>query len=152
MDTVNSKTRSKIMAAVRSKDTSIELKIRRRLFRKGFRYRLHHSGLPGRPDLVFPKFRAVGFIHGCFWHNHGCPLSGYPKTRPDWWKQKLLDNRDRDKRSISDLKNLGWRVLIVWECSFRAKQTSEMEALDRVVEESARFLQSDFDFLEISGV
>lgn len=108
------------MASIRSVDTRPEWILRRLVHGMGYRYRLHCRDLPGRPDLVFRSRRAVVFVHGCFWHRHeGCPLARLPKTRVDFWKEKLDGNRERDSRKIAELKALGWRVFVVWECELK---------------------------------
>ncbi len=113
------------MRLVRSTDTSPEMRVRRLAHRLGYRYRLHVSKLPGRPDLVFPGRRKVIFVHGCFWHRHkNCRLARLPKSRLDYWLPKLEGNAKRDKRHIKDLRNLGWTTLIIWEC-----QTKDLEWL-----------------------
>lgn len=117
MDIVDAKTRSRMMRNIRGKDTKPELLLRRGLHARGFRYRLHHTGLPGRPDLVFPSCRAAVFVHGCFWHRHpDCPKATTPATRQDFWQNKFAENTARDRRNIDQLESAGWRVLIVWEC------------------------------------
>src|SRR5436189_3109779 len=100
-----------MMSAVRSKNTKLELAFRRRLFAMGFRFRLHKKGLPGTPDMVFPKYSAIIFIHGCFWHHHGCYLSALPRTRRSWWAEKLKGNWLRDRANSDQLRRMGWRVL-----------------------------------------
>jgi DNA mismatch endonuclease (patch repair protein) len=115
-----SETRSRIMRSVRSKDTGPELRVRSILWRLGVRYRLHHQGLPGRPDIALIGRRKVIFVHGCFWHQHPrCPKATKPKTRPQYWLPKLKRNRQRDKEAERELKKLGWSVLVIWECEFR---------------------------------
>ncbi|OGQ64363.1 MAG: hypothetical protein A3I81_00095 [Deltaproteobacteria bacterium RIFCSPLOWO2_02_FULL_55_12] len=131
-----------MMSAVRSKNTKLELEMRRRLFAMGFRFRLHRHDLPGKPDMVFPKYSAVIFMHGCFWHHHGCHLSQIPKTRRTWWKEKLEGNRCRDRDTIHKLKEIGWRVLVIWECSFRRPGVVRGESLDRIAIRAAEFLKS----------
>ncbi|WP_087086438.1 very short patch repair endonuclease [Caballeronia catudaia] len=117
MDTVDQATRSRIMARVRSKNSSPEMVVRRLVHSAGYRFRLHRRDLPGTPDLVFPGRNKVIFVHGCFWHRHeGCALARIPKTRVDFWTAKLDANRERDERSISALRALGWEVLVLWEC------------------------------------
>lgn len=109
--------RSRTMRAVKSKDTNIELIVRRLVHSLGYRYRLHRRDLPGTPDLVFPARHAVIFVHGCFWHQHDCPRGArIPKTRRAYWVPKLRKNRDRDLRHQDLLRESGWRVLVVWEC------------------------------------
>ena len=122
MDIVTSERRSQIMRAIRSKGMKPEIDVRRMVHRLGFRYRLHRSGLPGRPDLVFASRRKVIFVHGCFWHQHEsrrCPDSHRPKSRREYWEGKLERNRARDKRNILDLKRMGWQVLVIWECQLK---------------------------------
>lgn len=111
--------RSYNMSMIRGRDTRPELLIRRGLHARGYRYRLHDKGLPGRPDMVFSKRRAVLFVHGCFWHGHDCPLFRMPATRTDFWATKIATNRSRDAKVRSALSGAGWRVLTVWECSLR---------------------------------
>jgi DNA mismatch endonuclease (patch repair protein) len=112
--------RSRNMSAIRNKNTAPEMSVRRALHALGFRYRLHRKDLPGRPDIVIPKYNAVIFVHGCFWHLHTCPY-GKPKpaTNADFWAQKRKGNLDRDRRNHRILKSLGWRVFVVWECETR---------------------------------
>jgi DNA mismatch endonuclease, patch repair protein len=148
-DTVDRETRSRMMSCVRAKNTKLELEVRRRLFAMGFRYRLHQRNLPGTPDMVFPRYTTVLFVHGCFWHNHGCHLSAIPRTRRAWWKNKLEGNRLRDSQVVAKLRKLGWRVLIIWECSFRKAHTNWSEALNSVASRAARFLQFSQPLLEI---
>lgn len=117
MDRVNRQTRSKIMSAVGRQDTGPEVMLRSALHRQGLRYRLHDRRLPGSPDLVFPRFRAVVFVHGCYWHAHGCYRSTVPDARRAFWLAKFKANQARDRRQEADLIAQGWRVLIVWECA-----------------------------------
>lgn len=113
------------MSLIRGTDSAPEMKLRRLVHRMGFRYRLHVKELPGKPDLVFPSRCAVIFMHGCFWHRHkGCKLARLPRSKLDFWKPKLEANRERDFRIQRQLKALGWRVLVVWEC--------EMDDIERV--------------------
>jgi DNA mismatch endonuclease (patch repair protein) len=107
------------MSAIRSKDTSPEMTVRKSLHAAGFRYRLHTASLPGKPDMVLPKHHAVVFVHGCFWHMHECSTFRWPKTRPEFWRQKLQTNRMRDERAIDLLIASHWRVAVVWECALR---------------------------------
>ena len=147
-DVVDPVTRSRMMSGIRGKDTSPELLIRKALFRQGFRYRLHYSGLPGKPDIVFPKHKAVIFINGCFWHGHGCHLFKWPKTRREFWKNKISGNVERDRRNLEKLHELGWRVLVVWECAVKGKQRlPEEEVIARV----AGWLQAGSNDEEING-
>ena len=119
-DVVDSATRSRMMAGIGSRDTRPELVLRRALHARGLRYRLHDRKLPGTPDLVFRRFGAVCFVHGCFWHRHaGCPYATTPATREQFWKCKFEANVQRDRRNRQDLLRAGWRVAIVWECALR---------------------------------
>lgn len=152
MDTVSKETRSRMMSAVRAKNTKLELEIRRRLFAKGFRYRLHKKDLPSKPDMVFSKYSAIIFVHGCFWHHHGCYRSTIPETRHGWWKKKLEGNHDRDNEAVKKLRELGWRILIIWECSFRRPGINRPEMLDKIADRSARFLESNKRMLSIPRV
>lgn len=115
-DRIPPEVRSRNMAAIRGSNTVPELCVRSFLHLNGFRFRLHRKDLPGKPDIVLPKYRTAIFIHGCFWHLHGCKNSVIPKTRTDWWKAKLEGNRSRDERNRLQLEEIGWRVITVWEC------------------------------------
>lgn len=119
-DVVDKKTRSRMMAGIRGKDTKPELVLRRALHARGFRYRLHARNVFGRPDLVLPKYRAVVFVHGCFWHRHrGCRYATSPATRTEFWRKKFDANIARDAAVRSALLKEGWRVATVWECALR---------------------------------
>lgn len=128
-DIVDQATRSRMMSGIRSQNTKPEMLIRQALHRQGFRYRLHVASLPGKPDLVFPKYQAVLFIHGCFWHAHDCHYFKIPQTRTDFWLHKLDGNRQRDARQRQALRQQGWRVLIVWECAIRQQQKTGLADL-----------------------
>lgn len=105
------------MSRIRGKDTAPELQLRSLLHRAGYRFRLHHPTLPGRPDIVLPKYQTAVFVHGCYWHRHpGCPLAATPKTRTGFWQAKFDDTVQRDQRKAAELTQLGWRVITVWEC------------------------------------
>ncbi|MYA87849.1 MAG: DNA mismatch endonuclease Vsr [Boseongicola sp. SB0662_bin_57] len=120
VDVVDSKTRSRIMASIRGKNTKPELVVRKALHRRGFRFRLHAKDVPGRPDLVFRKFNAVVFVHGCFWHRHeGCRHATVPATRTEYWTSKFERNVARDDEVRTRLIGAGWRVATVWECALR---------------------------------
>jgi DNA mismatch endonuclease (patch repair protein) len=119
-DKISSARRSEIMSHIRSKGMVPEMRVRRLIHHMGFRYRLHGKNLPGRPDLVFPGRRKVIFVHGCFWHQHAnCSISRIPKSNKAYWKTKLAKNVERDKEHQRRLKELGWQVLIIWECTIR---------------------------------
>lgn len=136
-DVVDKKTRSRMMSGIRAKDTKPELLIRKALFARGFRYRIHDKRLPGKPDLVFPKYNAVIFVHGCFWHRHKCHLFKWPSTRPEFWKSKINRNVEVDKNNYTSLKNNGWRILTIWECSLKGKSRLK---LDNVINETEKWL------------
>ena len=123
------------MSRIRGRDTKPEMLIRRGLHARGLRYRLQDRALPGRPDLVFPRFRAVIFVHGCFWHGHDCPLFRLPSTRPQFWEAKIKANRARDAGACEALLALGWRVLVIWECSLKgASRRLPDDVLDACVD------------------
>jgi len=138
-----------MMSAVRSRNTKLELAFRRRLFAMGFRFRLHRKGLPGTPDMIFPKYSAIIFVHGCFWHHHGCHLSELPRTRRAWWREKLQGNRLRDRKSSDQLKRMGWRIMTIWECSFRRPGMDREQKLDTLADKANDFLLSNKRFVEI---
>lgn len=120
VDSVSREERSRIMSRVRYKDTRPEMVVRRLVYGAGYRYRLHASGLPGRPDLVFAWRRKVIFVHGCFWHRHtDCALARIPKSNQEFWTKKLEGNRLRDERVLAQLHLAGWDVLVIWECELR---------------------------------
>jgi DNA mismatch endonuclease (patch repair protein) len=115
-DTRTPQQRRRIMQSVKTRDTGPELTVRRIVYGLGYRYRLNAKKLPGRPDIVFPGRRRVIFVHGCFWHGHGCRKGQAPKSRLDYWEPKLRTNRERDAAQVRSLEALGWSVLIVWQC------------------------------------
>lgn len=122
-DSMTPEERSARMALVRNKNTKPEMRVRSMVHRMGFRFRLHKSGLPGHPDLVFASARKVIFVHGCFWHRHpGCVRTRLPKSRLDFWQPKLLGNAVRDKKAQSELDALGWAYLVIWECETEAPE------------------------------
>lgn len=126
-DVVDAQTRSRMMAGIRGRETQPEIVLRRALHARGIRYRLHDKRLPGRPDLVFPKYTAVCLVHGCFWHRHkGCRYTTTPATRPEFWRNKFAENVARDKRNELALKAAGWRVATVWECALKRHPASEV--------------------------
>ena len=114
------------MSGIKSKNTKPELIIRKALFGNGFRYRLHDKKLPGKPDLVLPKYRTVIFINGCFWHGHNCHLFKWPSTRKAFWKDKIGRNQSRDALAGRQLKKFGWNVIVVWECAIKGKSRIEL--------------------------
>jgi DNA mismatch endonuclease, patch repair protein len=119
-DIVNKTTRSRMMAGIKGKNTVPERVLRQAMHKRGFRFRLHAKQLPGHPDLLFPKYKAAVFVHGCFWHRHrNCRYATTPATRTEFWQTKFASNVARDRASVKALINSGWRVAIVWECSLR---------------------------------
>ena len=128
-DIVDTATRSRMMSGIRSRHTKPERVIRSGLHRLGFRFRLHGRSLPGTPDLVFPRFNAVIFVHGCFWHGHDCRFFKMPGTRTDFWKTKFERNRLTDSSANNALLNAGWRVATVWECALRGRSEVQITRL-----------------------
>ena len=148
MDTVDKETRSRIMASVGQKNTGPETSLRVALHRAGLRYRLHDRRLPGTPDLVFPKYRAVIFVHGCYWHSHGCYKSTVPKTRQAFWVKKFKANKERDERKLRQLHELGWRVMVVWECALLGRSA---QPISQVTDQVSKYLQGTEMRGDISG-
>ncbi|MFC2951942.1 very short patch repair endonuclease [Marinicaulis aureus] len=119
-DIFSANKRSEIMRAVKGRDTTPEIALRKKLFALGLRYRLNVKDLPGKPDLVFPKHKTVVFVHGCFWHGHTCKRGNrQPKQNADYWKDKIARNMARDQKNAAELEKLGWRVITVWECEIK---------------------------------
>jgi DNA mismatch endonuclease, patch repair protein len=116
VDIVDKATRSRMMAAIKGKNTKPEIAVRKALHAAGFRFTLHGKSLPGKPDIVLPKHKTAIFVHGCFWHGHNCKGFRWPKTRPVFWRAKILGNKKRDQLSRRRLKSLGWNSVVVWEC------------------------------------
>lgn len=134
MDIHDQKTRSYNMSRIKGKDTKPEVIVRKYLFSQGFRYRKNDKRLPGKPDIVLPKYKTVIFVNGCFWHKHeGCKYFVWPKSNSEFWKEKIESNIVRDKKQYEELKNAGWHVIIVWECELKKKQ--RMDTLERLVAE-----------------
>lgn len=137
MDVVDRATRSRMMSGIQGKNTRPEIIVRKFLHACGYRFRLHRKDLPGRPDIVLPRFKTCIFIHGCFWHHHkDCKYASLPKTRADFWAEKLQGNVERDRRAQEALIDAGWRVLTIWECELKkpdaafAELISYLEAVD----------------------
>lgn len=149
-DVLTSEQRRLNMSHIRGRDTKPEMLIRRALHARGLRYRLHDRTLPGCPDLVFPRYQTVIFIHGCFWHMHGCSLSKVPATRRDFWIKKLEDNVNRDRNALNALQSLGWRVLIIWECALRGPGRKESIELFTSIESYIR--EGSISLLNIAGI
>lgn len=134
------------MARIKGRNTKPEVVLRKALFALGLRYRLHQRRLPGTPDLVFHKYHAVVFIHGCFWHGHGCHLFVVPATNTAFWMDKIGVNRSRDEHARGALQDQGWRVLTVWECALRGRKRLPVEGLAKSI---AAWLQSNRDSAEV---
>ena len=122
MDIWSKKKRSAVMAKIKGKDTKPEWIVRRYLFSRGYRYRKNVKGLPGTPDIVLQKYKAVIFVNGCFWHGHqGCKYAHLPSTNLEYWEKKIADNLERDKRKTQELERLGYQVSVVWQCQLKPK-------------------------------
>ncbi len=147
-DIVSKQTRSRMMAGIKGKDTRLELLLRSGLHRRGFRFRLHGKNLPGRPDVVLPKYRAVIQANGCFWHGHDCSLFKVPSTNRDMWVQKIDRNRERDERNRAALESAGWRVLDVWECSVKGPDRRDA---DLVLQEVCDWVDHGESSMQIRG-
>jgi DNA mismatch endonuclease (patch repair protein) len=148
-DIVSKAVRSKMMAAIRGKNTHPEMLIRRALHRLGFRYRLHAKELPGKPDLLLPRYRSAIFVHGCFWHGHGCHLFKWPSTRKDFWRDKIKRNRVVDRRATRMLENDGWSVLVIWECALKGKRK---RSLEEILTEVSQWIRKGKSVREIKGL
>ena len=149
MDVVDRHTRSRMMSGIRGKNTKPELVVRSALHKLGYRFRLHYPGLPGKPDIVLPKHRAIILVHGCFWHGHDCHLFKWPASRPDFWRGKITGNMRRDKQRITAYRQAGWKTLIIWECSLKGKHRLPVEEVTNSAVEW--LLHSDTDSC-ISGL
>lgn len=120
MDKLNSEQRSRNMAQIKGTNTKPEKLVRSLLHSMGYRFRLHNKQIPGKPDIVLPRYKAVVFVHGCFWHGHErCKRATIPATRPEFWEKKISGNKERDKRTVAALEDLGYRCLIVWQCELK---------------------------------
>ncbi|MBU1690636.1 MAG: DNA mismatch endonuclease Vsr [Gammaproteobacteria bacterium] len=129
-DIVDKQTRSRMMSGIKGKDTQPEMKVRRFLHARGFRYRLHDKSLPGSPDLCLPRYRVVIFVQGCFWHRHeGCRLSYVPASNKNVWLAKFQQNVERDRKNIDSLVRAGWRVIVLWECGLRRHDSALLDWL-----------------------
>ncbi|WP_308367528.1 MULTISPECIES: very short patch repair endonuclease [unclassified Microbulbifer] len=148
VDIVDKSTRSRMMSGIRGKDTKPEIAIRKALFREGFRYRIHYRKLPGKPDLVFPKYRAIILINGCFWHRHNCHLFKWPSTRVDFWREKINSNVARDAKNLAIYESLGWKVMTVWECAVKGRTHLSTEEIVCII---INWLQFDSKSAEIAG-
>jgi DNA mismatch endonuclease (patch repair protein) len=128
----SSEQKSLMMSRVRSRGTSPELALRSALHTAGFRFRLHRKDLPGKPDIVLPKYKCAIFVHGCFWHHHeGCIKSKLPKTNIEFWQNKIADNVVRDKSNLDELEKLGWRTVVAWECCIKRNVTEIVDQIGK---------------------
>ena len=135
MDRVSKEKRSDIMSRVRSKNTKPEEMVRKYLFSHGFRYRKNDGRYPGHPDIVLPKYKTVVFVHGCFWHRHpGCSRATTPSTNQEYWLNKFERNIERDRKERQQLEDMGWHVIVVWECEISNRQKRE-KRLSALIEE-----------------
>ena len=148
MDVLTKEQRRLNMRRIRAKNTKPEMRVRRGLHAAGFRYKLHDQSLPGKPDIVFPKYKCVIFVNGCFWHGHECALFRWPKENKSFWEKKIRGNKFRDRINEVKLESLGWRIIVIWECAFKGRQKySDEEFLSEV----ASLIKSDSSFSEIKG-
>ncbi len=145
VDIVDTATRSRMMSGIRSQNTKPEILVRSLLHRQGFRFLLHVRNLPGKPDIVLPRFHAVIFVHGCFWHGHDCHFFKWPRTRPDFWREKIERNRANDYTKKQALLSIGWRIGIVWECAIRGVNKD----ISRVINDVTEWLNSDKLLIEV---
>lgn len=125
-DVFSKSKRSEIMSRIGQKDTKPEIVVRKLLHRMGYRYRLHRKDLPGTPDVVLPKYRKIIFVHGCFWHGHkGCSRAALPETNREFWERKIENNKTRDRLTMKELKKLGWKCFVIWQCQIKNLETLE---------------------------
>lgn len=141
-DVLTPEQRRLVMGRIKSKNTKPEMLLRRGLHRRGLRYRLHAAELPGKPDIVFPKYRTVIFVHGCFWHGHGCSLFKWPKTQAAFWKAKIHRNIERDREAQVALMRSGWRLALIWECALKGKFR---RALEDILSDTEIFIRHSED-------
>jgi len=148
-DVVDPATRSRMMSGIRGANTKPEILVRSLIHRAGFRFRLHSKELLGKPDIVLPRYQAVIFVHGCFWHGHNCSLFKWPNTRADFWREKIGRNRANDRKHLEGLLASGWRVAVVWECALKGKGKIDEARLSLDLSSWLRNTQPPF--LEIGG-
>ena len=147
-DVVDSATRSRMMAGIRGKNTRPEILVRKALHAKGFRYRLHPRDVPGKPDMVFPRYRAAIFVNGCFWHGHDCALFRMPGTRTEFWEAKIERNQARDAHVRDQLRDSSWRTLTIWECALKGR---EAIGLTKVIADTTRWLRGGASHPDMRG-
>lgn len=138
-DKLTKEKRSWNMSRIKGKDTEIEIKVRKALFKAGFRYRKNVKELPGKPDIILPKYRTVIFVHGCYWHGHNCKEFHIPKTNTDFWNNKFKRNIENDKKHYKQLNTMGWKVIVVWECEI---ENQFAEVICKLINEIKRNTQS----------
>lgn len=147
-DIVSAAVRSRMMAGIKGKNTNPELLLRKGLHARGFRFRLHDKSLPGTPDIILPRHRAVIFAHGCFWHGHDCHLFKWPRTREEFWRAKIARNQELDAKAEATLAKTDWRYAVIWECALKGRTRLPIEA---VLASCAEWIRSDLPRLEIRG-
>lgn len=140
MDNLSKKDRSLNMSHIKSKNTSLEILVRKKLFADGFRYKINDSSLPGKPDIVLPKYHTVIFVNGCFWHRHNCKLATIPKTNTEFWKKKFKKNEENDEKNYRLLRNYGWHVIVVWECEIKEDVDKLIKSIEKELKD---YLLSD---------
>ena len=152
MDSLSHEKRSWLMSRIKSTDTIPEVIVRSFLHQNGFRFRLHVKNLPGKPDIVFPKYKTIVDIRGCFWHSHkNCDKSRIPSTNSNWWENKLRDNILRDAKHVDDWESEGWKILVVWSCLFKhIKKNNKAEILDYLMRSFNAIIHGQHQYLEIS--
>jgi len=143
-DVVDPEKRKHMMAGIKNKHTRPELILRKQLFARGLRYRLHARDLPGKPDLLFPQYKIALFVNGCFWHGHPCHLFKWPQTRQTFWREKILSNKMRDAKNYFTLKEMGWRVLVIHECALKGKQKMALTLCTDQIENWIKYSKDDF--------
>lgn len=134
MDLWSKQKRSEVMSKIKGKDTKPELILRSELFRHGFRFRVNKKDLPGKPDIVLPKYKIVIFVNGCFWHHHNCIDGKIPKTNIEYWQKKIDRTMKKDKENILELSDLGWKVIVVWECEIERNLTSTFQNILNIIQ------------------
>ena len=150
VDVVSSEKRSQMMAGITGKNTKPEILVRKILHRMGYRFRLHKKSLPGKPDIVLPRYKIVIFVQGCFWHGHeNCHLFRLPKSRTEFWEAKIAGNKVRDEKVLTELSQLGYRILEVWECSLKGKSALDINEIEKEMHQF--ILLSDSSYCEIRG-
>lgn len=133
-DIFSSEKRSEIMSKISGKETKPEILVRKYLFAHGFRFRKNDKRLSGKPDIVLPKYKTVIFVHGCFWHGHeGCKKSKLPETRKEFWEEKINSNIERDRKNITALENIGWKVMVIWECELKQHEVKLQDVINSII-------------------